>query len=157
MVPPLDVLASPAKIGIPSDRTSSNRNSNATPQMDENILHELLPESDRADPLFQGIDEVPRKRARVEGSSSDETSREDPSNVVTIAIGEASQIILTALGKSIETSERTNGLLSNLVTIMNVLQNDVGRFERKVTSLDRKVEIPSPRAPMLKRGENSKK
>ncbi|KAH3739303.1 hypothetical protein DPMN_045953 [Dreissena polymorpha] len=150
VVPYLDFLASPAKIGIPSGHTSSNCYNDATPLMDENMLAELLPESDRADPLFQGIDEVPCKRVRVEGTSSHETILEDPSNIVAKAIGEASQIILTALGKSVENSERTNELLSNLVTVMKEVQNDVRRIERKVTSLERKVEMPPPRAPMLK-------
>ncbi|KAH3865974.1 hypothetical protein DPMN_029022 [Dreissena polymorpha] len=148
VVPFLDLLASPANIGIPSGRTSSNCNSDATPLMDECMLPELLP--DRADPLFQGIDEVPHKRARVEGTSSDETSHEYPSNVIAKAVGEASQVILTALGKSIETSERTNGMLSDLITVMKEVQSDVRRIERKVTSLERKVEMPPPRAPMLK-------
>ncbi|KAH3859785.1 hypothetical protein DPMN_102608 [Dreissena polymorpha] len=98
----------------------------------------------------RGIDEVPRKRARVEGTSSDDTSHEDPSNVVAKAIGEASQIILTALGKSIETSEPTNGLQSNLVTVMKEVQNNVRKIVQKLTSLERKVEIPHPRALMLK-------
>ncbi|KAH3800120.1 hypothetical protein DPMN_153747 [Dreissena polymorpha] len=150
VVPFLDLLASPANIGIPSGRTSSNCNSDATPLMDESMLPELLPESDRADPLFQEIDEVPHKRARVEGTSSDETSHEDPSNVIAKAIGEASQIILTALGKSIETSEQTIGFMSDLITVMKEVQSDVRRIERKVTSLERKVEMPPPRAPMLK-------
>ncbi|KAH3814430.1 hypothetical protein DPMN_142928 [Dreissena polymorpha] len=63
------------------------------------MLPELLPESDRADQLFQGIDKVHHKRTRVEGTSNDKTSCKDPSNVVAEAISEASQIILTALGK----------------------------------------------------------
>ncbi|KAH3863332.1 hypothetical protein DPMN_026317 [Dreissena polymorpha] len=118
--------------------------------MDENMLPELQSESDGADSLFQGIDEVPHKRSRVERTSSDETSHDDPSNVIAKAIGEASQMILSALGKSIETSERTNGLLSDLVTAIKEVQNDVRLIEQKVTSLERKVEMPPPWTPMLK-------
>ncbi|KAH3847348.1 hypothetical protein DPMN_089668 [Dreissena polymorpha] len=65
------------------------------------------------------------QNTRHQPFSMDETILEDPSNVVAKAIGEASQIILTALGKSMENSERSNELLLNLVTVMKEVQNDV--------------------------------
>ncbi|KAH3896992.1 hypothetical protein DPMN_021176 [Dreissena polymorpha] len=63
VVPYLDFLASPAKIGIPSGHTSSNCYNDATPLMDENMLAELLPESDRVTHFFRGLTKYPAKES----------------------------------------------------------------------------------------------